>query len=73
MHHRRFYWNLCLLIGAVLAILTVVLTSEPVRRLCRPAWTQWRAERGNPQAQLKLAAMYAKGTGVPRDDKESLR
>jgi TPR repeat protein len=37
-------------------------------RLARQA-----AEAGNPEAQLRLALSYDKGTGVPRDPKEALR
>jgi len=79
---RRASWVLVLGACGIVAVLYLgdlwpVLRSKPVASIAltalstdpagRLAYLQRLAEAGNPEAQLQLAIVYAKGDGVPQD------
>ena len=68
---RKWLWFFCAFVGAVFALLLLIIVLEPVDEAdaAAPQLVEQRskAEAGDPVARFKLAGFYARGEGVAQD------
>jgi TPR repeat protein len=68
---RKWLWFLLSFLGAIFALLILVVVLEPVdeANASAPQFVEQRvkAEAGDPVARFKLAGFYARGEGVAQD------
>ena len=68
---RKWLWLLLSFLGAVFALLLLIIALEPVDEAdaAPPQFVEQRvnAEAGDPVARFKLAGFYARGEGVAQD------
>ena len=74
---RQWLWFLFSFVGAILALLFLIIVLEPVDEAdaAAPQFVEQRvkAEAGDPVARFKMAGFYARGEGVVQDLVEAAR